>query len=187
MKFRSYNMKKNHVYYQKKTWNIFLPREIFCSFDQEEVEVELSLPEYCAVFLFVLYLEQHRYFPKQIISLASKERLENSDIIASVSPFYHSKTKLLHVGGRIAAYASGDRSQEFMERHSTHYKHILPHKALITQAIVLNAHQRNMCCSASFVRVILNKQFHLPRAQMTIKNIGKNTVPTINLYYPIKL
>ena len=38
----------------------FLPREIFCSFDQEGVGVELNVPEYCAVFLFVLYLEEHR-------------------------------------------------------------------------------------------------------------------------------
>ena len=121
----------------------------------------------------MLYLEQHRHFPKQIIALASKDRLENSDIIASVSPFYHGKTKLLHVGGKIAAYASGNRSQEFREKHSSHYKLILPHKSLITQAVVLNAHQRNMCCSATFVRVILNEQFHLPRAQMTIKNIIK--------------
>ena len=77
----------------------------------------------------------------------------------------------MHVGGRIAAYASGSRSREFMEKHSTHYKLILPHKALITQAIVLNEHQRNICCSASLVEDVLNEQFHLPRAQMTIKNI----------------
>ena len=151
----------------------FLPREIFCSFDQEEVGVELNLPEYCAVFLFVLYLEQHRHFPKQIIALASEDPLENSDIVASVSPFYHGKTKLLHVEVRIAAYASRNRSQEFMEKYNAYYKLILPHKALITQAIVFNAHQRNMCCCASFVRVILNEQFHLPRAQMTIKNTIK--------------
>jgi len=93
----------------------FLPQEIFCSFDQEKVGVELNLPEYCAVFLFVLYLEQHRYFPKQIIALTSKDRLESSDVIASVSPFYHGKRKLLHVGQRIAAHASGNRSQEFRE------------------------------------------------------------------------
>ena len=88
----------------------FLPREIFWG-----VGVEINLPEYCAVFLFVLYLEQHRYFPKQIIALASKDRLENSDIIASVSPFYYGKKQLLHVGGMIAAQASGNRSQESRE------------------------------------------------------------------------
>ena len=112
----------------KRKRETFLPPEIFCSFDQEGVGVELNLLEYCAVFLFILYLERQRYFPKQIRALASKDILENSDIIASVSPFHHGKTKLLHVGGSIAV----------MHR------------------------------------------------EIEVKNLGKNIVPTINLYYPIK-
>ena len=103
--------------------------------------------------------------------MSFQDRLENSDIIASMFPFYHRKTIILHAGGRITPYASDHRNQEFLEKHSTHYNVILPHKALLTQAVVLKAHQRNLCTSASFVRVISNEQFCIPRAQMTIKTI----------------
>ena len=43
--------------------------------------------------------------------------------------------------------------------------------SFLTQAAVLSAHQRNLCASATFIRVILNEHFYIPRAQMTIKTI----------------
>ena len=106
-----------------------------------------------------------------MIALSFRDRLENSDMTISASPFSHNKTKILHVRGRTTAYASGQRNQEFLEKHSTQQKVILPRKAWLTQAVVLNAHQRNLCTSASFFSVILDEQFCIPRAQMTIKTI----------------
>lgn len=67
--------------------------------------------------------------------------------------------------------ANGRRDHEFLQKHSTHYKLIIPHKAQLTRLLSLNAHQRHQCASPSFVRLILNEQFYLPRATATIKNV----------------
>ena len=41
----------------------FAPREVFYSFKDENVDDEIGLKEYCATFLFVLFLEQHKAYP----------------------------------------------------------------------------------------------------------------------------
>ena len=135
------------------------------------MEDEIGLKEYCATFLFVLFLEQHKAFPNQIHTLISDDTLKYSDILASISPFYNTSTQLLHMGGRIGMGASGRRDKEFFQNHSTHYKLVLPHKAQLTKLVALNAHQRHQCASPAFVRLILNEQFYVPRATATIKSV----------------
>ena len=136
--------------------NQFTPREVFYSFKDEDVEDEIGLKEYCATFLFVLFLEQHKAFPNQIHTLISDDTLKYSDILASISPFYNTSTQLLHMGGRIGMGASGRRDKEFFQNHSTHYKLVLPHKSQLTKLVALNAHQSHQCASPAFVRLILN-------------------------------
>ena len=148
----------------------FLPREVFYSFEKEKTNVAMNLPEYCATFLMMVYTEQHKYFFGQIHTLMTEEALAHSDILSSTSPFYHRKTELLHMGGRIGMGGSGRRDQEFKELHSSHYKLILPHHSKLTKAFVLNIHQRNQCCTTSFTRLVLNEQFYVPRATSTIKS-----------------
>ena len=87
----------------------FAPREVFYSFQEENVEQEMGLKEYCATFLFVLFLEQHRYFSRQIHAMISGDILKHSDILAAASPFYNESTQLVHVGGRIEMGANGRR------------------------------------------------------------------------------
>ena len=155
----------------------FAPREVFYSFEDENVENEIGLKEYCATFLFVLFLEQHKFFPSQIHTLISGDNLKYSDILASISPFYNASTQLLHMGGRIGMGASGRRDKEFLQNHSTHYKLVLPHKSQLTQLVALNAHQRHQCSSPAFVRLVLNEQFYVPRATVTIKSAPLEEYP----------
>ena len=49
----------------------FLPREIFHTFQDDKTENKMKIAEYCATILFVLFLEQHRHFGHQILSLAT--------------------------------------------------------------------------------------------------------------------
>ena len=73
--------------------------------------------------------------------------------------------------------ASGRRDKEFLQNHSTHYKLVLPHKSQLTKLVALNAHQRHQCSSPAFVRLVLNEQFYVPRATVTIKSaLSKCTV-----------
>ena len=46
------------------------------------MEDEIGSKEYCAKFLFVLFLEQHKAFPNQIHTLISEDTLKYSDILA---------------------------------------------------------------------------------------------------------
>ena len=71
--------------------------------------------------------------------------------------------------GRIGYNGMADRCVEFMSQHWTHYKHILPHQSPLTQAVLLNIHQRNQCASPTFVKTISIEQFHVPRLLMTCK------------------
>ena len=100
--------------------NQFAPREVFYSFKDEDVEDEIGLKEYCATFLFVLFLKQHKAFPNQIHTLISDDTLKYSDILASISPFYSTSTQLLHMEGIIGMGASERRDKEFLQNHSTH-------------------------------------------------------------------
>ena len=129
----------------------------------------MKIAEYCATFLFVLFLEQHRHFGHQILSLATGESLKHYDLLASTSPFYHRKSKLVHIGGRIGMNGSGRRDRDFLEENSTHYKLILPQRSQLTQLMILNMHQRNRCCSPAFTRLVLKEHFYCPRATSTIK------------------
>ena len=148
----------------------FLPREIFNTFSEESVENQPTIDEYCATVLLTISLEQHKFLGPQIVNLAANEPLKYSDILASTSPFYNQKTKLIQVGGRIGMGGSGRRDQNFLEDNSAHYKIILPHKSKFTAKIALNSHQRNQCCSAAFTRLVLNENFYIPRATSTIKS-----------------
>ena len=116
-----------------------------------------------------MFLEQHRHFGHQILSLATGESLKYNDLLASTSPFYHRKTKLVHMGGRIGLNDSGRGYKDFLEKNSTHYKLILPQRSQLAQLMILNMHQRNQCCSPAFTRLVLNEQFYCPRATSTIK------------------
>ena len=139
----------------------------------KKVEHLVDLTAYCATFLFVLHIEQQRHFADQISVLAVHETLKYSDLLASASPFYNSKTQLMHMGGRIGMGGSGRRDMEFLEENSTHYKLVLPHKSPLTGALILNIHQRNQCCSPAFARTVLNEQFYLPRATSTVKMVTR--------------
>ena len=81
------------------------------------------------------------------------------------------------MGGGIGMGASGRSDKEFLQNHSTHYKLVLPHKSQFTRLIALNAHQRHQCSTPSFVSLVLNEQFYIPKATITIKSaISKCTV-----------
>ena len=147
----------------------FMPRQLLYTFKDESIENNLSLPQFCATFLLMLQIEQHRHFPKQIITLATSDKLNYTDILSASSPFFNDKTKLLYMGGRIGAGGSGRRDKEFLESHANHYKLILPHTSQITRIMLLNAHQRNQCCSPAFTKLILNEAFFVPRATSTAK------------------
>ena len=54
----------------------FAPREVFYSFKDENVEDEIGLKEYCATFLFVLFLEQRKAFSNQIHALKAEDTLK---------------------------------------------------------------------------------------------------------------
>jgi hypothetical protein len=41
--------------------------------------------------------------------------LKHTDILASISPFYHRETKLLHLGGRIGMGGSGRLDRKWMK------------------------------------------------------------------------
>ena len=48
---------------------------------------------------------------------------------------------------------------------------VLPHKSPLTHLMILNAHQRNQCCSPAFVKSIIAEQFHVPKAVSTAKHV----------------
>ena len=75
------------------------------------------------------------------------------------------------MGGRIGVGGSGKRDLDHMETHSSHYKMVLPHRSPLTQLMILNAHQRNQCCSPAFVKAIISEQFHVPKAMSTAKQV----------------
>ena len=107
------------------------------------MEDEIGLKEYCATFLFVLFLEKYKAFPNQIHTLISGDTLKYLDILASISPFYNTSTQLHHMRGKIGMGASGRRDKEFLQNHSTDYKLMLPLKSQLTKLIALNTHQRH--------------------------------------------
>ena len=91
----------------------FAPREVFYSFQDENVEQEMGLKEYCATFLFVRFLEQHKYYSHPIHAMISGDNLKHSNILAAASLFYNKSTQLVHVGGRIGMGANGRRDMSF--------------------------------------------------------------------------
>ena len=93
--------------------NEFSPREVFYSFKDENVEDEIGLKEYCATFLFALFLEKHKAFPNQSHSLITDDTLKYSEILASISPFYNTSTQLLHMGGKLEWELLGDEIRNF--------------------------------------------------------------------------
>ena len=75
------------------------------------------------------------------------------------------------MGGSIGMGASGRRDKEYLQSHLTHNKLVLPHKSQLKKLVALNAHQRHQCASPAYVRLVLNKQFYIPRATATIKKV----------------
>lgn len=132
-------------------------------------EDTLTRSGYLASFLYMLQLEQKRWFSTQYVILASGGTLNYKDILASSSPFFNKENGLIHMGGRVGAYGQGDRSIEYMTTFSTHYKMILPNNGRFVTAFLLDIHQRNQCCSPAFMMTVVSENFYLPRPKQFCK------------------
>ena len=107
----------------------FIPKLLKYSFEQEDIDDQLSLTEYSSTFLFLLHLAQFEFFYKQVKMLVDERCLPYNDLLASSCPFYNPKNKLLYMGGRIVFNVGGRRDLDFKITHAKHYKLILPHMA----------------------------------------------------------
>lgn len=98
---------------------------------------------------------------EKIKMVATHEQLELADMFASISLFYHSVSKSIHIVRMIGMFNiyAGKRDPKSIEQHNSHCKLFLPNKSQQTVAVVLSIHQQKQCCSPSFVRIVLNEQF----------------------------
>ena len=86
----------------------FIPKLLNYSFENEDVDDQLSLKEYSATFLFLLHLAQFEYYYKQVKLLVDEKCLPYNDLLASCNPFYNPKNRLIYMGGRIGYNGGGD-------------------------------------------------------------------------------